>query len=155
MVILGYMPFPNAPKPSVYFIYFIVCHMFLYYTYLVSKLQDLFSPRDYFSRLIYLFLITSSAYFLPKASASCSISCSFHILRSLLQLGYISCVCKRVLTTSNGLVTIPAIPPAIPAQMKYHKWGFACSQGRNKVFRFSFTHTTMLENGKFMKTVIG
>ena len=155
MVILGYIPFPNALNPSVYFIYFIVCHMFLYYTYFISKLQDLFSPRDYFSRLIYLFLINSSAYFLPRASASYSISCIFHILRSLLQLGYISCVCKRVFTTSNGLVTMPATPPAIPAQMKYHKWGFACSQGRNKVFRFSFTQTTILENGRFIKTVIG
>jgi hypothetical protein len=155
MVILGYMPLPNALIPSVCFIYFIVCHMFLYYTYLVSKLQDLFSPSDYFSRLIYLFLITSSAYFLPKASASCSISCNFHILRSLLQLGCISYVCKRVFTTSNGLVSTPAIPPAIPAHMKYHKCGFFCSQGRSKVFKFSFTQTTILENGKFIKTVIG
>ena len=149
------MPLPNAAIPSVYLICFIVCHMFLYYTYLVSKLHDLFSPSDYFSRLICLFLITSSAYFLPNASACCSISCIFHILRSLLQLGYISWVYKRVLTTSSGLVTIPATPPAIPAQKKYQKWGLDFSQGRKRVFRFSFTQTTMLENGKFMNTVMG
>ena len=57
--------------------------------------------------------------------------------------------------TSRGLVITPAIPPAIPAQKKYQYRGFYFSQGFTYVFKFSFTHTTMLVNGMFMNTVIG
>jgi hypothetical protein len=50
---------------------------------------------------------------------------------------------------------MPATPPEIPAQKKYHGRGLLLSHGYINVFRFSFTQTTVLANGTFIITVIG
>lgn len=42
----------------------------------------------------------------------------------LLHVGRTSYVCNLVFTTSSGLVSIPAIPPEIPAHRKYQASGF-------------------------------
>ena len=57
--------------------------------------------------------------------------------------------------TSNGFVKKLATAPAIPAHAKYHKCGRFYSYGLTIVFKFSFTHTTILVKGRFIKTVIG
>ena len=78
-----------------------------------------------------------------------------HISASLLQLVLISYVDSLVLTTSNGFVIIPAIPPAIPAHVKYQNNGVFLSHGLDSVFKFSLTVTTTAVNGILSKTWTG
>ena len=79
----------------------------------------------------------------------------FQSFTSRPQLGWRFWVCSLVLTTSIGLVIMPATPPAIPAHTNYQKCGFCLSQGLINVFAFSLTQTTTEEKGMFIKTVIG
>jgi len=142
--ILGKTPFVNAIKPSCLYITFIVDHICVYLTCLTSNSHSFwhsaFTPPE--QLLLFMWSLYVN-WFLS------------HISLSLGQDGLISYVCSLVLTTSNGLVQSPAIPPEKPAHRKYQKWGLSLFHGLRWVLRFSLVQTTTDAKGIFIITVMG
>jgi hypothetical protein len=69
-----------------------------------------------------------------------------------------SCVCNRVLMTSNGCVAAAAIPPLTPADTKYHGNTDLSSEDSSKpmeCLKDSFAATRILPKGKFIASVVG